>query len=92
VADITEGDFVLLGIFGALEERISPRAIYDTGYFVKNPVEFGTAMQAQLWLNEVINVYYKRKGDEDPHPPHDHNYQEGPDGGTDWREDPEASV
>lgn len=84
--EVSDVETMMFAHWASLEARLDPRAVYDIGWFIKNPTEFLVAIQAQILLKELIDDYYQRNDEEDPSPPHTHSYFEAGDGGSDWNE------
>ena len=81
-------DALLLTWYASLELGVPPRAIYDTGWIIKRPLDIIPAINALIELQELVNAHYGRKeDDEDTTPPYEKAYFEAGDGGKDWTED-----
>lgn len=85
--DVSDVETMMFAHWASIESRLDPRAIYDIGWFIKNPNEFLAAIQAQILLKELINEHYQRNVEEDATPPYTREYYEAGDGGKDWDED-----
>ena len=83
--EITIGDALVLCILSVSEYKVPYRALYDTGYIVKNPAEMVMAIDALIGLQEIVDEHYQKETD--PVPAHDQGYYEAQDGGKDWREE-----
>jgi hypothetical protein len=89
--NVTVDEGLLIATYAAAECGLSPRAIHDTGWLCKKPMDLFTCIQAQIELKEIVNAHYDRPEQEGTPPPYDESYREGGDGGKEWTEDdPEA--
>ena len=88
---VTIEEGLMIALYASVECGLSPRAIHDTGWLCKKPMDLFTCIQAQIELKEIVNAHYDRPAQEGTPPPHDKDYQEAGDGDSEWtEEDPEA--